>query len=144
MKSTQFLMSNEDIFSSFHADCFSNAIYSLGISAQVLVQDAFYNTGGDCGAYQTHLLGVPRRLSWSHRRDLCPPAPLTRLPAPAACHPSSGLLRPFAEVLTQETDLLLPPPPPVMMRVRMWGRNGTLGLDATGDWIEGEFPPLSG
>lgn len=24
------------------------------------------------------------------------------------------------------------------------GEEGTLGLDATGDWIEGEFPPLSG
>lgn len=34
---------------------------------------------------------------------------LPRLPLHLlACHPSSGLLRPTAEVLTQETDLLLP------------------------------------
>lgn len=36
-----------------------------------------------------------------------PAAPLTRLPAPAACHPSHGLLLPSAEVLTQEGGLLL-------------------------------------
>ncbi|TKS87735.1 Phospholipid-transporting ATPase IB [Collichthys lucidus] len=36
-----------------------------------------------------------------------PPAPLTRLPAPAACHPSPGLLLPSVEVLTQEGGLLL-------------------------------------
>lgn len=30
-------------------------------------EDAFYNAGGERGAYQTHLLGVPRRLSWSWR-----------------------------------------------------------------------------
>lgn len=62
-------------------------ICNQDIPTQVLVEDAFYNTGGGRGAYQTHLLGVPRRLSWSHRGDLCPPAPLTRLPAPACMSP---------------------------------------------------------
>lgn len=36
-----------------------------------------------------------------------PPAPLTRLPAPAVCHPSPGLLLPSLEVLTQEGGLLM-------------------------------------
>ncbi|TNN88853.1 Phospholipid-transporting ATPase IB [Liparis tanakae] len=35
------------------------------------------------------------------------PAPLTRLPAPAACHPSPRFLLPSVEVLTQEGGLLL-------------------------------------
>lgn len=39
-----------------------------------------------------------------------PPAPLTRLPAPAACHPSPGLLLPSVEVLTQEGGL-----PPLLL-----------------------------
>jgi len=35
------------------------------------------------------------------------PAPLTRLPAPAACHPSPRYILPSVEVLTQEGGLLL-------------------------------------
>lgn len=41
-----------------------------------------------------------------------------------ACHPSSRLLRPFAEVLTQETDLLLP------LVVMMWGRKGSVRFES--------------
>lgn len=101
--------------------------------------------GGDCGAFQTHLLGVPRRLSWSHRRDLCPPAPLTRLPAPAACHPSSGAFTAFcggvdsrdgpAAAADDDED--------EFDEGQEVGEEGMLGpwLGAIGDWTE--VPPLS-
>lgn len=36
-----------------------------------------------------------------------PSEPLSRLPAPAACHPSSDLLLPTGEMLTQQGGLLL-------------------------------------
>lgn len=45
-----------------------------------------------------------------------------------ACHPSSGLLRPFAEALTPETDLLLPGRKGNVrfesLNVAIWGRLG--------------------
>lgn len=41
-----------------------------------------------------------------------------------ACHPSSGLLRPFAEALTPETDLLL------RLVVMMWGRKGNVRFES--------------
>lgn len=55
---------------------------------------------------------APMRLtSWvfldSRGEIYASPAPLTRLPAPAACHPSPPLLLPSVEVLTQEGGLLL-------------------------------------
>ena len=43
-----------------------------------------------------------------------------------ACHPSSGPLRPSAEVLTQETDLLLL----LLLLVTMWGRKGSIRFES--------------
>lgn len=74
---------------------------------------------------------------------------LPRLPLHLlACHPSSGLLRPTAEVLTQETDLLLPP---LVVDGGGGGRRkqGSVGFESLNvaiglGWEEGaEVPPLS-